>query len=163
MSRTPYRAEIELVASKHGLSPDVVEAQVLVESAGYTDGFRLEMGFWTRYMLPKAEWAFARSNPRRYASSYGLLQVMYPVAKELGFTGEPELLFIPMVGLEWGCAKLAQLLAWAQTSGPAATPGVQLHSALAAYNGGKARNEPDDVVDRNALYADRVLRMVRPA
>lgn len=157
--RTPYRTEIEAAARKHGLSADLVEAQVLVESNGNTDAFRYEPTFWRTYLGGKPAWA--HTIPRRVSSSYGLLQVMFVVAQELGFTGEPEMLFVPQVGLEWGCLKLSELIDWARVIGPGQSREVQIRSALAAYNGGKARNAPDDVVDRNAEYADKVLRLLR--
>lgn len=156
--RTGYRAEIEAAAAKHGLQADLIEAQVLVESAGLTDAFRYEPQFWKAYLMNKPEYQAA--NPRRVSSSYGLMQCMYVVAKELGFTGEPELLFVPTVGLEWGCAKLAELLDWARAVNPGAPMEVRVRSALAAYNGGKGGNAPDAVPDRNGAYADRVLKLM---
>src|SRR5690349_19412236 len=83
-----YRREIEEVARAHALDPDLIEAVVLTESSGRTDAFRHEPDFYRRYLQGKPEWA--GTNPRRVASSYGLMQVMYPVAKELGFEGQPE-------------------------------------------------------------------------
>lgn len=142
--RTPYRAEIEAAAKAHGLEPDLVEAVVMTESSGHTDAFRWEPNFYAKYLAGKPQWADWA--PRRVASSYGLMQVMYVVARELGFTGEPELLFVPRVGLDWGCRKLATLLAWS---------GGNVLQALAAYNGGKGGNATPPY--RNAHYAAKVL------
>lgn len=165
MSRTCYRREIEVAALKYGLQPDLVEAQVVVESGGYTNAHRVEMGFFEAYMRPNRDWAFTIPNPHRYAASYGLQQVMFVVAVELGFkvTDPPELLFVPEQGLEFGCRKLAECVAWANRDTFQADGDTRLRSALAAYNGGKKRNEPDLAPDRNADYAARVMKLfVRP-
>jgi soluble lytic murein transglycosylase-like protein len=121
-----YRAEIELAAEEHGVDADLLEALVLTESDGLTNAYRYEPAFFRRYLADKKEWA--SKNPRRVSASYGLCQVMFPVAMELGFIGEPEDLFSPVVGLEYGAKKLAAELAWANG---------EVDKALGAYNGGR--------------------------
>lgn len=165
MSRTCYRAEIEAAARAHGLDPNLVEAVVFIESSGYTNAFRPEPAFFQKYQAPKPEWAFAITNPHRYGSSYGLMQVMFCVATEVGMpiTDPPEHLFVPEVGLDVGCRKLAELIGWSKRKGATMTDEVQLRSALAAFNGGHLKNEPDFAPDRNAAYADKVWKVfVRP-
>jgi len=140
-----YRAEIRTAAAAHGLDPRIVEAVVMVESAGKTHAYRYEPGFWARYLAAKPEWMHL--NPERVSASYGLMQVMYPVAREMGFLfADPELLFVPSTGLEFGCRKLASLMQWAEGD---------VVRALAAYNGGKGKNFKPPY--RNASYAERVL------
>lgn len=145
MTRTKFRPDIEQVAARHGLDPNLVEAVVLTESSGNTRAYRFEPDFWKRYLADKPEWKF--KDPERVSASYGLLQIMYPAAVELGYRGEPEALMVPATGLDWGCVKLRKLLAWSK--GDIAT-------ALAAYNGG-AGNNPLGGPLKNADYADRVL------
>jgi soluble lytic murein transglycosylase-like protein len=70
MSTTLYRAHIQGAAHEHGLDPDLVEAVVYCESAGKTDAFRYEPGFYERYIKGKKMWEGC--NPRRISSSYGL-------------------------------------------------------------------------------------------
>jgi soluble lytic murein transglycosylase-like protein len=123
---TAYRREIEQAAREHGLPPNLLEALVLVESSGKAHAYRFEPGFWRRYLQDKTEYRGA--NPERVSSSYGLCQVMYPVAKELGFQGEPEMLFVPSVSLFFGAAKLKELLLWANG---------EVDKAVAAYNAGR--------------------------
>jgi soluble lytic murein transglycosylase-like protein len=120
-----YRTEIEDAAKRYGLDADLLEALVLTESSGLTNAYRFEPDFHRRYLVGKREWD--GKNPRRVSASYGLAQVMFPVAVELGFMGEPEDLFSPVVGLEYGARKLAQLVKWADGD---------VDKALAAYNGG---------------------------
>lgn len=140
-----FRAEVENIAQQFGLDADLLHAQVMVESSGKTSAYRFEPAFWTRYMADKPEWDGA--NPERVSASYGLLQCMYPVAKELGYSDIPEHLFAPMTGLFWGAKKLALLRDWA---------GGNMEAALAAYNGGKVGNEKPQY--RNQAYIDRVYR-----
>lgn len=121
-----YRAEIEEVAQRYALDADLLEALVLTESGGMTNAYRFEPGFWSRYLASKPEWK--DKNPKRVSASYGLCQVMFPVAVELGFMGEPEDLFSPVVGLEYGARKLAELMKWADGD---------VDKALAGYNGGR--------------------------
>lgn len=142
-----FRGEVENVARQFGLDPDLLQAQVMVESAGKTHAYRFEPGFWTRYMVDKPEWDGA--NPERVSASYGLLQIMYPVARELGYHDIPEYLFSPVTGLYWGAMKLAKLRDWA---------GGDIAAALASYNGGMKGNEKRPF--RNQEYVSKVFRML---
>lgn len=143
--RPPYLKEIAEAAAAHGLDKRVVEALVIVESSGRTNAYRYEAGFWSKYLANHPDYRGAV--PERVSASYGLMQVMYPVAREMGFPfADPELLFVPATGLEYGCRKLASLLTWAEGD---------LQSALAAYNGGKAANRVEP--RRNQAYCDRVM------
>lgn len=124
--------EIRVVAGKEQVDPALVAAIVAAESSGRTDAFRFEPAFWRRYCLNNP--LYSQDTPRRVASSYGLMQVMYPTARERGFPGPPELLFIPEIGLTWGCRHLKLLLEWAQGD---------TWKAVAAYNGGQGNWDAD--------------------
>lgn len=80
-------------------------------------------------------------------ASWGLMQVMGAVARELGFTS-PYLteLCDPTRNLVVGCKKLKHLMDWAH--GESA-------KALAAYNGGEGNNQTAPY--HNQAYADKVL------
>lgn len=159
--RTRYGKEIRDAATKHGLDPLLVEAVVIQESAGNTDAFRFEPDFWNRYL--KGNPKYAKLNPRRVSSSYGLMQVMYcriledKVADNDAWA--PEMLFIPEVGLDIGCALLQELLDWAgQTVLQAEMKTTAEFVALAAYNGGRGGNDPNKNWPlRNGRYAQEVL------
>lgn len=139
------RPLIVSTAGTFQLDPILVEAVVLRESSGITSAIRYEPGFWTKYMSKDAR--FVNADPHRVSSSYGLMQVMYVVALEVGFGyPDPEYLFVPSIGLDFGCRKLRSLLDWAK--------GVEAQ-ALAAYNGGKGANVIPPY--RNQGYADAVL------
>ncbi len=143
---TEYRALIEHIANGHGLDPDLVEAVVLKESEGKTDAFRWEPRFFARYLRGKPE--YARYVPRRAGSSYGLMQIMFSTAKQYGFGDVPELLFIPDVGLQFGCLHLAALLK---------KEGGDRRKALEAYNGGLGNV---DGRGADAEYAEGVLQLL---
>lgn len=141
---TPYRALIERTAAAHGLDADLVEAIVIAESNGYTDAFRHEPDFYRQYLAHNAE--YAGLNPRRISSSYGLMQVMFTTAQHYGFQDHPELLFVPEIGLSYGCLHLAQLLRWATG---------EIRKAVAAYNGGQGNWHGE----QPQRYATRVLKL----
>lgn len=144
-----YRPEVEVVAERHGLSADLVQAVCLTESSGQTHAYRAEPAFWDRYLKGKPEWD--GSNPARVSASYGLMQVMFPVAVEHGMarTEPPEYLFVPLIGLTYGCLVLQRRMDWA---------GGDLRAALASYNGGKTRdNAPGVEPKRNENYVNKVM------
>ena len=141
---TPYRALIEQIAPVYGLDPNLVEAVVIAESNGYTDAFRYEPEFFDRYLKAKAEWS--GWNPRRASSSYGLMQCMFSTAKEHGFDDLPEILFIPEMGLKFGCLHLSAMIKKC---------GGNVREALASYNGGYGNRHGD----RPQKYAARVLKL----
>lgn len=122
---TYYRGEIQAISTSYGLDPVLVEGVVRKESSGLTNAYRYEPDFWLRYLDDNPEYDGA--NPRRVAASYGLMQIMYPTARDIGFEDAPEYLFVPVIGLNWGCKYLASLLKRFKNN-------VDL--ALAAYNGG---------------------------
>lgn len=144
MTKPWYRPIVDELAPVYGLDPDVVEAVIRVESGGKADAFRFEPAFYERYLKGKA--AYAGQEPRRVSSSYGLMQVMYPVALERGYQGEPEGLFVPRTAIEYGCRQLAHLLEWSHGN---------VHAALAAYNGGMSKNDKPPY--RNATYVAKVM------
>jgi soluble lytic murein transglycosylase len=123
--RAPYRILIEEIAARHGLDPLLVEAVVWQESAGHADAFRFEPAYWERYC--KTDARFMHEEPRRIASSYGLMQIMYPTALQHHYSGSPEGLFEIETNLEIGCRILADL----QRRFP-----EDLLPVLASYNGG---------------------------
>ena len=141
---TPYRDLIVSTAGGHGLDPNLVEAVVIAESSGHTDAFRFEPGFYRRYLEGKSE--YAGQNPRRVSSSYGLMQVMFTTAQQYGFKDNPEALFVPESGLQYGCLHLKTLLRWSKGDE---------RKAAAAYNGGQGNWNGTDP----QRYASKVMKL----
>lgn len=144
--------EIELAGHLAGLDLGLVGAVCLTESNGFTQAYRYEPLFYKRYNLASK---YPGQNPRRISASYGLMQIMYPTAHELGHEGLPELLFQPQHGLKYGCLHLRRCLDWAAQF--TTNEKERLVSGLAAYNGGRssAQKPPSPL---NMAYALRVLR-----
>jgi soluble lytic murein transglycosylase-like protein len=81
---------------------------------------------------------FARS------MSWGLMQLMGEVAREMGFTGTYlSQLCDPPIGLLWGCKKLAQCLD---------AKGGDPEKALLMWNGGGNPNYANEVLARIKKY-----------
>ena len=153
-----YKSLIAETAVRYGLNVPTVAAICWKESSFNTDAFRYEPDFWNRYLKPKPQ--YRHLNPRRVSSSYGLMQVMYCRVLEDKVADndawDPELLFIPVNGLDIGCAFFLELVQWAATK--TTDPAQVRLAALAAYNGGRGGNDPSkDNPLRNGTYAREVL------
>lgn len=166
-----FEIEIDKAAKAAGLNPALVTAVVMQESGGYPWAWRPEAGyryFWNvRKNTPFRPVSVAESTseipPQDFRSmpgagsdaqewwaqqaSWGLMQVMGALARELGFKG-PYLTQIcePGLNLELGCTQLAKLMKWANGD---------TERALAAYNGGRLGNTHRPL--RNQQYASEVL------
>lgn len=141
--RAPYREEIAKVAKQHGVEPELIESVIWQESSAIPHAFRHEPAYWQRYCMQNP--VYRDHEPERIASSYGLMQIMYPTAVEMGFIGEPEELFKISTNLDLATAYLAKLLR--RYNG-------QKTLALAAYNGGPGGvNKPVPLA-----YAHSVLK-----
>lgn len=103
---------IELAAATHKIPAALVKAVVQAESGGNTFAIRYEPGFLRRYVPVDAATFGASLETERQAraTSWGLMQVMGQVARELGCR-EPFLSVLcdPVTGLEYGCRLLARL------------------------------------------------------
>ena len=154
-----YRTEIETAAHVTGVDVAIVTGIVLTESGGLTHLYRPTPKFWQRSQLATQPF-YRDQHPRRWAASYGLMQIPATTARELGHTGIPEDLFQPACGLRFGCLHLRRCLEWATSfqSGDKDT----LISALAAYHGGRssAQRPPNPL---NAPYALQVLKHAEAA
>lgn len=168
------RSEVERFARNHGLDPNTVMGLIQVESRENKFAFRPEPKFrwlWDNKLKQPfrkitAEELNSEVPPNDFydirglsgmdaahewwgqAVSWGLMQVMGSVAREAGFK-EVYLTQLVEVGynLEYGCTMLESLNRWAKGDQDA---------MLAAYNGGKVGNGPEDSPKRNQSYADKV-------
>lgn len=154
-----YADIIAREAYKNGLPPELVTAIIAVESSGNPTASRYEPGFYERYILPLADDGLTRppdttraTERRHRATSWGLMQVMGQVARELGYTGDLPALVYPATNIMFGCKLLAQL---AKTY--AGRPD-KWAAVASAYNGGRgAPRGPGIEDDRNPEYAAKVL------
>lgn len=155
-----YWDEVRSIAVPRQLDPNLVTAICMIESSGNTKAYRYEPAFWTNYMAKNPRWKDA--DQKSVSASYGLMQTMYPVALEHGFptTDLPEQLYLPHVGIDYGCRILVKRLEWVNKSAADISADTRLRAALASYNGGKGGNAADHLPDRNANYANKVLAML---
>lgn len=133
------------IADRNSLNPLLVCAVIEQESSWNTWSIRYEPAFFTKYVAPlytnnkvNASEAYARG------FSWGLMQIMGEVARELGFS---ELylssLCDPATGIEWGCKQLRKKLDGA---------GGDLAKGLLAWNGGSNKDYPAQVLARMSKY-----------
>lgn len=180
---TPYRAEMVVAAGKYRLDPDLVQAICEQESTYRPNAWNPEprfRWFWDvrrnkpfRPITPIE--ALSKFPPKDFPApvgvdadaeywgqqaSWGLMQVMGAVARQMGFKGAflTETLN-PTINLDLG-GDYFQLLLHQMTA--RAAPGigdrVVLASTLADWNGGPSGNLPDLIQDRNRDYASDVLK-----
>lgn len=167
-----HRHVIELQARHEGLPVELVSAMVLEESSGDTEAWNPEPHYrWVwdvrrerPFRVTSAE-ALDKAPPENFPcycgdrdaewwgqqASWGLLQLMGAVAREMGFDRTqhfPALCRNPELNLAFGCAYLRRLHArWHREHG---WPGV-----VAAYNAGSPRlNDGGRFV--NQRYVDKV-------
>jgi len=146
------RGLVESAAGRHGLDPNLVEAIALVESGGDPDAWNPEPKYPYLWNVRKGM-PFRRLTPEETISkfppkdfpclagdpdqewwaqqaSWGLMQVMGAVARELKFR-KPYLTALcsnPDLNLDIGCAHLAGHVRWAAGD---------WQRAVRAYNGGR--------------------------
>jgi len=136
------------IAAAHNLDAQLVCAVVEQESAWNPWAVRYEPGFLSRYVAPlytsgkiSATEAYTRS------MSWGLMQVMGQVAREVGFSGTALAeLCDPATGLEIGCRVLAARLVAAKGD---------IAGALQTWNGGANPNYATEVLARMKNYSSR--------
>ena len=139
---TARRRQIAPYAAKHGLATELVCAVVEQESSFNWWATRYEPLFYARYIH---DLDISMVEARDRATSWGYLQIMGEVARELGYTGALPDLRDPINGLEFGCKKLSRCLA--QCSG-------DVKCALLRWNGGGRPAYADEVMARIAKYKE---------
>lgn len=140
-----YSRHIAEYAERYDLQPELVAAVILQESQGDAFAIRYELPFFLKYItgkplsghIPKTISLATERHAR--AMSWGLMQIMGQVARELGFRGESlgELL-IPETNIELGCRILNRHL----------EKTADVDAALLRYNGGGNKRYPKEVLSR---------------
>lgn len=144
---------LEKYCASLGVDRDLVYSIAEVESAHSHWAVRYEKG-WKYFFETKQNAARLNISEETehvlQACSWGILQVMGSVARELGFKRELPKLCQPTYGLFFGIKKLASI----------ADRYDSVEQVIAAYNAGSARRtlEGDFV---NQSYVDKVLRVHR--
>lgn len=163
---------VNVVAKKFRLPPPLVRAIVTVESGSNRFAMRVEPGYpylWCvrqNAPLPVSRDTACQRNPPKYfahprhssrltewigqQTSWGSMQVMGAVARELGFEDPFPALCDPLIGLTYGCHHLKNLRArFLRSHG---WPGV-----AAAYNAGSPRRNSDGDFE-NQDYVNKIAQ-----
>jgi soluble lytic murein transglycosylase-like protein len=154
MSNTVNLEVIELarrIAAQHGLEPALVCAVIEQESGWNPWAVRYEPAFLSRYVAPQyTVGKFSATEAYTRSMSWGLMQVMGQVAREVGFAGKSlSELCDPATGIEVGCVVLASKLARAR---------ADVSAALLAWNGGANSNYPAEVLARIPNYSSKAVQ-----
>jgi soluble lytic murein transglycosylase-like protein len=88
---TTYGDDINAAAQQYAVDPNMIAAVIQTESSGNPNAFRAE--------------------PKYPPGSYGLMQLLYVTAQNLGYSGPPEGLFNTSVNVMLGTQLLSQLQA----------------------------------------------------
>lgn len=151
MALTPLLTALVGQAARAARLPaNLLAAQVLHESDGDPWAFRYELVYFRRMLLGKT----TKGTPYGplAACSYGLLQILYETALEVGFSGEPHQLFDPQTNLTLGATIMRNLWDWAGGLDE------DYARALSAYNGGKGTAQHGPPYP-NQAYVDAVYQI----
>lgn len=150
LTRSMVGSLIISAAEKNDLSPQLIAAVIIQESAGDTFAQRLEQGFFARYLRDKLygelpgynkienKWKQEIERGLR-AHSFGLMQIMGQTARENGFMGEFEELFDPETNIDLGSKILSKKII---------SSGRDIRVGLLRWNGGGNPKYPDEVIER---------------
>lgn len=142
------------IAKKYHLEKALIKAMAIVESALDVRAYRHEPMFWERYLKNNDDWK--NKDPKIVSSSYGILQIMFTTAHQLGFRGQFEDLYNPVINIELGAKLIRQLLNGIKTTTNEAL--WPLDVAICRYNGGSRGNPGADGSLRNQSYLDKVMK-----
>lgn len=137
-------------AAQAGVPGNLLFAVIHTESGWNPRAYRYEPGFFNRYIRPNADlrrlWG---GNPRRISASYGLGQLMYTTALDLGFprSRPPEDLYDPTLNLDLTIRLLDRLLKKHRGD---------VKDVIAAYNSGRPYAKAPDFT-RN-VHVPKVLK-----
>lgn len=134
----------KIIAVKYNLIPSLVCGICEQESSWEPDATRYEPAFYVRYIEPMIHAGTLTDmvEARNRATSFGVMQVMGEVARELEYTG-PLPFESAEQGIELGCEKFSRCVA--ESHG-------DMISALLRYNGGSNYDYPKQVISKSAIY-----------
>jgi len=156
MNQSAYDADIINAAEAFRLDVNLIRAIVAIESSYNPKATRFEKD-WKYFFHPR-EFADKLGIPleeeeKNQATSFGLMQVMVAVTRELGFNSRLEGLLVPQVSLYYGCKKLKRLFCSKMCDGAE-------EKVVAAYNAGSPRITSGGMFE-NQVYVDKVFRVLR--
>lgn len=146
-----------LYARKYKLKRLLLKAVASVESSLNERAYRFEPGFWERHLKNTPEWS--GQDPNVVSASYGLMQLMWTTAWQLGFRGNQEDLWNPVYNVELGAKLIRMLLDNVVSTEHASFYWLSpLSITLARYNGGGRGNPDTNGELRNQAYVNKVMK-----
>lgn len=153
----PQNLDLDLIfctiAKKYRLEKNLLKAIALIESKLDVRAYRHEPEFFEQRLKFEDKWK--NRDPKIVSSSYGLFQIMFTTAWQLGFRGQAEDLYDPVINTELGAKLLRQLKDRVRTS-----PNIHLWPldiALARWHGGSRGNPRTDGLLQDQPYVNKVL------
>jgi soluble lytic murein transglycosylase-like protein len=98
-----YNIFIDEYSIEFSLEIELIKALIQTESSFNERAYRFEPGFYDRYIRNQSKYMDHKyyGLPRIISASYGLTQIMYTTAEELGFINiEPEILYDPKANIK---------------------------------------------------------------
>jgi soluble lytic murein transglycosylase-like protein len=146
---------VEENANIHKLNKSLIYAVIQVESSGDPWSIRYEPQY--KWVLPRAvsllhakAWGVSiETEEMAQKTSWGLMQVMGGVARELGYDEPLTKLLLPEFGIEYGCKQLARLSKKYKKDS----------ELIASYNAGSPRKD-DRGRFLNQSYVDKVTTFI---
>lgn len=149
----PFDDIIVKMAEKFGLDPDLISAICFVESSFIPTATRYEKDwryFYEVNFFAEKLGILVGVEKTNQATSWGLMQVMGSVARELGFLEKLEGLKTPELGIFFGCTKLKSLFRRKICDNDEV-------KVIASYNAGSPRMTKGGMFE-NQQYVDKVCR-----
>ncbi len=138
---------IEVYSKEYNIEEALIRAIIKQESDGYIFAYRIDYN-----ILCDKSWYNKILNPyekltKEHYASYGLMQVLYGVAKNQGFEGNAFDLFHPQNNIMYGCILLKELM----------KKYSNIKDVISAYNQGSAKkNEKGKYLNQD--YVDNVYK-----
>lgn len=152
LSATELRQYVIHFSDSFNVKPELVAALIMTESEGDQYAIRYEPKwkymFDIKYFAAKVCSSIATERVGQ-STSWGLMQIMGSVARELGFVEDFPALCEPGLNLYYGCKKVSELHSKYDS----------LEDVIAAYNAGEPKKMGDGKYI-NQPYVDRVLKFV---
>jgi soluble lytic murein transglycosylase-like protein len=148
MSREKLLPIVNKIAIECGLSPDLVDAIVQVESSYRPEVTRFEPKYKHLYapdVFAKRHKILLGQECKNQRTSFGLMQIMGGTARWLGFKGIFSELFEPEINIRFGCRYLKKLRFLCTSD----------DDLIASYNAGSPRRSADGAYV-NQSYVDKV-------
>ena len=150
-----------MMAKKYGLKKLMLKALAIQESGLDPTASRFEQKFWNTYLKDNDEWK--DEDQSVVASSWGLCQLMYVVAVELGFKKgrTAEELCDPVINIELAAKYLRKWLdsIYKYKICDKNFDLLPIEICLARFNAGAGNNPNDEGKLRNPKYVEKVMKI----